>query len=163
MERRLSDIARTIVATRERHATLTTKASSGDMSPDEGVEFASLDADLCAFEDMCRRTRTHNLMSTGLAWGAELRHPAAPSSPALVRSGDRVEYEGVAMTIASATSAVAAKAGRGVAIADWACGDVRLGDALGLEHPPRSAAAYKNADRPTVDEHRTVPTQASLF
>lgn len=159
----LSDIARSIVATRERHTALMTRALAGGMSPEEQSEFASLDADLCAFEDMCRRTTTHNLMSTGLRWGDELRHPAAPSSPALVRTGDTVEYEGVGMTIAAATMTVAAKSGRGVAIADWTCGSIRLGDALGLEHPPRTVATSDGDDGPAMEEAPKTPVQASLF
>jgi len=165
MNERLPDIARSIATIRERHALLLESAKTGAIDTRESAELASLDADLCAFDDMCRRTRTHNLMSTGLRWNDELRHPAAPGTPARVRISDTVEYDGVEMTIAEATTMVARAARRGVAIADWSCGDIRLGSALGLEHPPRDAGPIE-ADAVVATPVEAVPAtpmQASLF
>lgn len=115
--------------------------STGAATSVDRDTLAIADAELCAFEDMCMRRTRHHLMSTGLEWGDQLRHPAAPGLVASVRCSDLVECQGSEITIAEATSLVARAAGRGVAIADWSHGRIRLGDALGLEHPAREPVA----------------------
>lgn len=105
------------------------------------MELAKLETELQSFASMCTGHAPHCLMSTGLLWDDEIRHPAAPGTAARVRLSDRVSIDGEDMSLSEATRRVAKAAGRGVAIADWAGAGTRLGDALGLEHPARSAQA----------------------
>lgn len=136
--RPLPEIVRDIEGIRREHEDGLALAASGAATDADRDALAVADAELCAFEDMCMRRTRHHLMSTGLNWGDQLRHPAAPGIVAYVRCSDLVECQGAEITIAAATSLVAKTAGKGVAIADWNHGRIRLGDALGLEHPART-------------------------
>lgn len=135
--RPLPEIVRDIEGIRREREDGLALVTSGAATDADRDALATADAELCAFEDMCMRRTRHHLMSTGLGWGDQLRHPAAPGMVAQVRCSDLVECQGAEMTIVTATSLVAKAAGKGVAIADWSHGRIRLGDALGLEHPAR--------------------------
>lgn len=148
--RPLPEIVRDLDGIRREREDGLSLVSSGAATDADRASLAVADAELCAFEDMCMRRKRQHLMSTGLNWGDQLRHPAAPGVVALVRCSDLVECQGSEMTIAEATSLVARTAGKGVAIADWNHGRIRLGDALGLEHPARE---------PVVE----TPSQGSLL
>lgn len=149
--RSMPEIVRDITAIRERHSSSLAAAIDGSASRAELDALARADAEIVAFGDLCRRTRTHHLMSTGLRWGDQLRHPARPGHVALVRLADTVEIDGATMTIVEATRMVATESGKGAAVADWSCGDIRLGRAHALEHPAPGTMA---------DD---VPAQASLL
>ena len=136
--RPLPEIVRDLDAVRREREDGLALVASGAATVADRNALATADAELCAFEDMCMRRTRHHLMSTGLNWGDQLRHPAAHGIVAHVRCADLVEYQGAEMTIEAATSLVARAAVKGVAIADWSHGRIRLGDALGLEHPART-------------------------
>lgn len=134
----MPEIVRDHAGITDRLATLSAKAEDGSASRSELVQLALAETENEAFLRMCIGHRPHCLMATGLVWGDEMRHPAAPGIAAKVRLGDQVEMLGRTMGITEATRHVATQAGRGASIADWEGSGVRLGDALRLEHPPRS-------------------------
>lgn len=135
--RPIPDIVRNHAAITGRLSILSAKAREGKATRADLAELAAVETENEAFMRVCIGHRPHCLMATGLLWGDEIRHPAAPGLAARVRLGDQVEMLGETISILSATRRIAAEAGRGVAIADWEGCGVRLGDALGLEHPPR--------------------------
>lgn len=135
--RPIPEIVRDHAAIAERLSTLSAKAREGTATRADLVELAVAETENDEFMRVCIGHRPHCLMATGLLWGDEIRHPAAPGIAVRVRMGDQVEMLGETVSILSATRRVAAEAGRGVSIADWEGCGVRLGDALGLEHPPR--------------------------
>jgi hypothetical protein len=141
----MPDIVRDHASITERLSTISAKAREGLASRSDLVLLAAAETENEAFMRICIGHRPHCLMSTGLLWGDEIRHPAAPGLAAKVRLGDQVEMLGETMSITTATGRVAAEAGRGVAVADWEGCGVRLGDALGLEHPPRARAVQTDA------------------
>jgi len=134
--RTLPEIVRDMGAVRERHATSIATIASGTADGTTMEALAETDAEIARFEDMCSRTTTHHLMSTGLRWDEELRHPAAAGDVARVRLRDRVTFRGSEVTILEATRMLKGGPGQGPAMADWiGPRGIRLGDALRLEHP----------------------------
>jgi len=141
LARPLPIVVRNIQAVTERHAYLLEAARSGSADRSALDELAQCDAEIWAFDDMCKRMRRMHLMSFGLRWGDALRHPVHPGQAALVRTGDRVELNGVEMTIVEATRAISVAAGRGAAVAEWAHNDRRMGDPLPTETDHQSKQA----------------------
>ena len=134
-------IVRDLPAVRTAHEETLAQARSGTASRAVLTVLARAEAEIAVFDRSCIGHVPHCLMATGLVWDDVLRHPLAPGLEARVRLGDRVEVEGEEIGIAEATALVARRAGRGAAIADWHRGPLRLGAALGLEHPPRPVEA----------------------
>jgi hypothetical protein len=149
--RTLPEIVRGMAALRERHEASLAAAMSGTADAAGLDALAETDAELSRFEDMCVRTTTHHLMSSGLRWDDELRHPSAAGDVARVRLRDRVAFRGHEVTIMEATRMLTGGTGAGPAVADWTGPrGIRLGDALRLEHPARTPEIAQDA-------------QASLF
>lgn len=149
--RDMSAIVRDIASLRTRHDEDLAAARTGSNDPDVLSRLATSDHEIARFDDVCMRTTTHHLMSTGLRWNDELRHPMAGSEVARVRTRDNVLFRGREVTILEATRMIASGLGAGPAIADWTGPrGIRLGDALGLEHPRRQPEKPQDA-------------QASLF
>lgn len=136
--RTLPEIVRDMASLRDRHHASLEAVRSGSTDATVLDELAVTDAELVRFADMCTRGRTHHLMSTGLRWNDELRHPCASGDVARVRLGDTVLFRGEEMTISQATRALASGTGQGPALADWTGPrGIALGHALGIEHPAR--------------------------
>ena len=163
-------ITRDIAGVRELHARSLKAARSGDAAKEVLTDLARTDAELCAFEDMCMRTSTMHLMSTGLAWGDQLRNPADPGTVVLVRTGDRVEMDGAEMGIREATGLLSKSLGRSVDVGLWSNGSIILEEVLGLRHPARTTGMVTNGDRTAATTGRSedgpsvvTPVQESLF
>lgn len=136
--RSLPEIVRDLSAIMDRHRSCLEAVASGSADASVLDGLATADGELSRFDDMCARTRRHHLMSTGLRWDEELRHPSAAGEVARVRLRDRVVFRGEEMTISEATRMLAARTGTGPSLADWTGPrGIRLGDALSLEHPAR--------------------------
>lgn len=149
--RTIPEIVRDIASVRTTHAENLAAAREGSEDPHVLSRLATADHELTRFDDVCMRTSTHHLMSTGLRWNDELRHPMAGADVARVRMRDRVFFRGRDVTVLEATRMLASGPGTGPAIADWyGPRGIRLGDALGLEHPRRTPEKPQDA-------------QASLF
>jgi hypothetical protein len=134
----MSTIVRDISSVWARHDEDLAAVRAGSEDPDVLTRLATSDHEIARFEDVCMRTNTHHLMSTGLRWNDELRHPMAGADVARVRTRDQVLFRGREVTILEATRMLASALGSGPAIADWTGPrGIRLGDALGLEHPRR--------------------------
>ena len=134
----MPDIVRNIASVRTTHAECLDAVRSGSIDPQVLSRLATSDHEISRFDDVCMRTSTHHLMSTGLRWNDELRHPMAGSDVARVRTRDQVLFRGREVTILEATRMLASGIGAGPAIADWTGPmGIRLGDVLGLEHPRR--------------------------
>ena len=145
------EIARAISDISGRHGELHAAAAAGTLADAASLdELCLLETELRIFERMCSRHGPMVLMASGLRWGDELRHPAEPSRRALVRLKDEVEMDGETMTIAAATTRLKPTSDKGLAIADWHRGTLRLGDAFGLEHPPRPKAQEPAAVQPSL-------------
>jgi hypothetical protein len=163
-------VTRDIAGVRNLHARSLEAARSGDASKEVLADLARSDAELCAFDDMCMRTRTMHLMSTGLDWGEQLRNPAHPGTVVLVRTGDRVEMDGAEMGIREATGRLSKSLGRGIDVGLWSNGSIVLEEALGLRHPPRTAGILTEGAQAAPEAVRAegmppvaTPVQESLF
>lgn len=143
----IGELVRTRAIDARRRSELLAKADGGvALDATERVEIAALETRDDAFTWLCTRWAPLNPLALGFGWDEEITHEAAPTLRARIREGGLVEMQGERMTLMQATRRVATAAGRGVALADWSGGGMRLGDVAGMEHPPRPQRQEKTVD-----------------